>query len=86
MKGIQFTSEEKQLLIEALLFAGVTDICSEWTQKHSQMLIELAKKVNDPNIKLSNIYIFDDYELDDKVLVKQITKDFPNISRTGIEG
>jgi hypothetical protein len=58
MKNLQFTVEEKQLIVEALLFMSVTDVCSEHTQVHRLKMIELAEKLNTNLGKLHNIYLF----------------------------
>lgn len=58
MKGLQFTVEEKQLLVEALLFTSCTDVCSDHTSTHRLKMIELAERLNKDNGKLYNVYIF----------------------------
>ena len=58
MKNLQFTVEEKQLIVEALLFSAVTDVCSEHTQVHRLKMIEIAEKLNTNLGKLHNIYLF----------------------------
>jgi len=84
MKGLQLTIEDKQLLIEALLFTSVTDICSEHTSLHRKQMFELAQKLNNPEIKLPNVYI---YALDDileeetkEIKVETVIKNFPNLT------
>ena len=86
MKGIQFTAEEKQLLIEVLLFSSVTDVCAEWTSAQNEKLLDLAKKINDPNIKLNNVYLLEDglggYA--DPALLERVMAEFPNLPRVNI--
>jgi len=81
MKGIQLTIEEKQLLIEALLFSASVDVCAEWTNKHKHVILELANKLNDKDIKLDNIYFFDEGPYDDDKTIKMLAENFPNIPR-----
>ena len=45
MKGLQLNTEEKQLLVESLLFAASCDVCSDHTPVHRKRMIELAEKV-----------------------------------------
>jgi len=79
MKGIQLTLEEKQLLVEALLFSSITDICAEWTPKQNQLMVELAQKLNNPDIKLSNIYLFEGGPFDNPVLAEKTKQTFSNL-------
>jgi hypothetical protein len=84
MKGIQLTLEEKQLLVEALLFSSITDICAEWTPKQHQLMLELAKKINVPDVRLNNIYLFEGGPFDNPILAEQTKKDFTNLPRSSI--
>lgn len=58
MKGIQFTLEEKQLIVEALLFTSSADICSDHTDTHRIKMVEIATKLNETLGKLYNIYMY----------------------------
>lgn len=58
MKGIQFTQEEKQLIVEALLFTSSADICSDHTDAHRIKMVEIATKLNEALGKLYNIYMY----------------------------
>lgn len=58
MKGIQFTLEEKQLIVEALLFTSSADICSDHTDAHRIKMVEIATKLNEALGKLYNIYMY----------------------------
>lgn len=60
MKGVQFTAEEKQLLIESLLFTACADVCSDHTDVQRVKIIELAEKLNKDVGKLYNIYLYKD--------------------------
>lgn len=84
MKGIQFTTEEKQLIIEALLFSSITDVCAEWTRKHEKQMVDLAAKLNDTDTKLGNIYLFDEGVLSNPKLAEYTKKTFPNLPRNSI--
>lgn len=84
MKSTQFTTEERKLLIEVLLFAASADICAEWTPAKSNLMIELAKKLNDPIIKLDDIYLFEGGLFDNEKVVEDISKEFPNLPRTSV--
>jgi len=84
MKGIQLTTEEKQLLVEALLFSSITDICAEWTPKQNQLMIELAQKFNNPETKLSNIYLFEGGPFDNPALAETTKQSFSNLPRSSI--
>jgi len=79
MKGIQLTIEEKQLLVEALLFSSITDICAEWTPKQNQIMVDLAKKLNNTDVKLNNIYLFEGGPFDNPVLAENTKKAFTNL-------
>lgn len=84
MKGLQLSSEEKQLLIEALLYSTTPDVIAEWTSHQLALLRSIAKKLNEENVKLSNIYLFgcESYQLTEEST--QIVKDFPNLPRVGV--
>lgn len=84
MKAIQFTAEEIQLLVEVLLFSSTVDVCAEWNPKHQQDMIQLAKKINDPSVKLENIYLFSTGVLEEPELTKQVTENFPNLPHSSI--
>lgn len=84
MKGIQFTTEEKQLVIEALLFSSITDVCAEWTRKHEKQMVDLAAKLNDTDTKLVNVYLFDEGVLNNPKLAEYTKKMFPNLPRNSI--
>jgi hypothetical protein len=81
MKGLQFTVEEKQLLIESLLFTSVTDICSEHTAVQRKHMIELAQRLNTPELKLHNIYVYAlEESVRDDVETDSVIKNFPNLT------
>jgi hypothetical protein len=83
MKGLQLNTEEKQLLVESLLFTAGCDVCSDHTTAHRKLIIDLADKINDKNIKLHNIYMYktDMYADTESEL---IAKRFPNIPQETI--
>jgi hypothetical protein len=78
MKGLQFTTEEKQLLIEALLFTSCSEVCSDHTDVHRLKMISLAEKINDVPNKLYNIYTYKTNVDDDKFTDLAIEK-FTNL-------
>lgn len=84
MKGTQFNSEEQQLIVEALLFAAGTDVCAEWTPKQNLMMVDIAKRLNNQDIKLASIYLFEGGPFDKPEIVESLTKDFPNLPRTSV--
>ena len=84
MKGIQFTTEEKQLLVEALLFSSVTDICAEWTDKQTQSMIEIAKRLNNEDSKLYNVYLFEGGVFDNPKTAERVKELFPNLPRNSV--
>lgn len=85
MKGVQLTSEEKQLLVEALLFSSHVDVNAEWSRKHESDMVALAKKLYDNDQKLSNIFIFEGHgEHEDPAKVAQLRKDFPGLPTTNM--
>ena len=84
MKGIQFTTEEKQLLVEALLFSSVTDICAEWTDRQSRAMIEIAKRLNNEDTKLYNIYLFEGGVFDTPKAAERVKELFPNLPRNSV--
>ena len=80
---MKLTKKEKKLITECLLFAaGGGDLCAEWPDKRTKEMIELAKKINDPKVKLKEIYLFDLGGIfDDPKIAKKIIKHFPNLPR-----
>lgn len=79
MKGLQFTIEEKQLLLESLLFTLSCDVCSDHTEEHRRRMFELAKKLNDPELRLHNVYVYESGVSEDEIKVEKIIKAFPNL-------
>ena len=79
MKGLQLSLEEKQLILEALLFTMHVDVCNEHTLGHRKKMLEIAKKINDPDIKLHNIYIYESGLCEDEIAPKKIIEAFPNL-------
>ena len=47
-------------------------------------MIELAKKINDVDIKLDNVYLFEGGVLDNPKLAEQTKEAFPNLPRNSI--
>ena len=80
MKGLQLNTEEKQLLVESLLFTASCDICSDHTPVHRKRMLDLAEKINDKNIKLHNIFIYETGVCDD-FTVDELNNRIPNIPR-----
>lgn len=84
MKSTNFSLEEQQLIVEALLFAAGTDVCAEWTSKQDQMMLDIAKKLNNEDIKLNSIYLFEGGVFDEPAVAERLIKDFPNLPRNSI--
>ncbi len=84
MKSDSFTLEEQQLIVESLLFAAGTDICAEWTPKQIHTMLQLGKKINNENIKLNSIYLFEGGMFDQPEVAEFLIKEFPNLPRTNI--
>lgn len=84
MKGTQFTVEEKQLIVEALLFSSTVDICAEWTPKQNALMIDLAKRLNETEVKLNTIYLFEGGVFDDDEIANRLIKEFPNLPRSSV--
>jgi hypothetical protein len=78
MKGLQLNTEEKQLLVESLLFTACADVCSDHTLTHQKHILDLAEKINDKNIKLFNIYTFKS-DIYSDAISEEVFKRFPNI-------
>ena len=80
---MQLTKKEKKLITECLLFATGSDLCAVWPEKRTNEMIDLAKRMNDPKVKLDEIYLLqgDECLYDDVKLVKKIVKNFPNLPR-----
>jgi hypothetical protein len=78
MKGLQLSTEDKQLVIEALLFTASSDVCSEHTALHRKKMIQLAEKLNVDAGKLYNIFIFNEKKFEE-VETKLILEKFKNI-------
>ena len=79
MKGTQLNSEEKQLIVEALLYTAGVDVCGEWNPKQFETMFAIAQKINDPDIKLNNIYLFGG--LVDPTITAEIVEKFPNLPK-----
>jgi hypothetical protein len=79
MKGLQLTTEEKQLILEALLFTSHVDVCSDHNSAHRRRMVDLALKINDVNQKLHNIYIYESNCNDDEIPAEEMIKTFPNL-------
>lgn len=83
MKGLQLSIEDKQLIIESLLFNACTDVCSEHTTAQQARMIKIAELLNKDNsdVPLKNIYVFSDSEVpfDDKS-TPLILEKFKNLS------
>ena len=86
MKGIQFTLEEKQLLVEALLFTACTDVCSDHTDAHRAKMLQLAEALNWEVGKLHNIYLYKNKDLlfEDPDIANKLLNNFKNIPVTEI--
>ena len=79
---MKLTKKEKKLITECLLFSAGSDICADWPENRTNDMIKLAKKMNDPDVKLNEIYLFELGEIyDDPKLAKKIIKHFPNLPR-----
>jgi hypothetical protein len=83
MKGLQLNTEEKQLLVESLLFTASCDVCSDHTATHRKRILDLAEKINDKNVKLHNIFIYKT-GISDDVTPDEIATKFPNVPRETI--
>jgi len=83
MKGLQLHIEEKQLLVESLLFTASCDVCSDHTPAHRKRMIDLAEKINDKNTKLYNIYVYETgvTEISDEPSIESILTKIPNIPK-----
>jgi hypothetical protein len=83
MKGLQLDIEEKQLLVESLLFTASCDVCSDHTPAHRKRMIDLAEKINDKNTKLYNIYVYETgvTEISDEPSIESILTKIPNIPK-----
>ena len=80
MKGLQLNTEEKQLLVESLLFTASCDICSDHTPAHRKRMLELAERINDKNMKLYKIFIYET-GISDDFTIEEINNKIPNIPR-----
>lgn len=80
---MKLNKKEKKLIAECLLFSAGVDICAKWPDKRTNEMIELAKKINDPKVKLDEIYLFEPNNglYDDPKIAKKIIKLFPNLPR-----
>jgi uncharacterized protein (DUF169 family) len=47
-------------------------------------MVNLAKKLNDPMVKLDEIYLFESDMFEDEQTVEEIIKHFPNLPRANI--
>ena len=81
---MKLNKKEKKLITECLLFAaGGGEVGAEWPDKRTKDMIKLANKMNDPKVKLDEIYLFEpnDGLYDDPKIAKKIIKLFPNLPR-----
>lgn len=80
---VQLSIEDKQLIIECLLFTACTDVCSEHTTAQQARMIKIAELLNKDNndTPLKNIYVFSDSAVpfDDKC-TPLILEKFKNLS------
>lgn len=84
MKGIQFTQEEKQLIVEALLFTSSADICSDHTDAHRLKMVDIATKLNEALGKLYNIYMYKNSIVEDAT-TDVILEKFNNVPLQNID-
>lgn len=84
MKSPQFSLEEQQLIVEALLFSVGVDVCAEWTPKQNQIMLEVAKRINNKDYKLESVYLYEGDQgltFEEPEIAKKIIRDFPNLPR-----
>ena len=64
---LTLTEEQANILIEALLFSSSTNISSEWSEEHNNIMVNLAinvkNKLSDDSLNLKNLTYYDDEEL-----------------------
>ena len=74
---------DKQLIVEALLFSASVQVCANWGEERQARMVELAKTFGvNPTEEIE--FYADDYELEEP-WAAQIPKHF-DIQQTGIEG
>ena len=54
---VNLTLEEKQLIVDALLFAATPDIVANWPSEYSEKFVALAEKIGARPTKYT--YLFD---------------------------
>jgi hypothetical protein len=64
---LTLTEEQANILIESLLFSSSTNISSEWSEEHNNIMVDLAinvkNKLSDSSLNLKNLTYYDDEEL-----------------------
>ena len=79
------TSDERKLIIEALLFTGSVQVFSEHTDEDSKKMVEVAKKLNaGHNVDLDNIYFLVEKEYEENY-ASGIIESFPGVPQVGIK-
>ena len=74
---------DKQLIVEALLFSASVQICANWGEEKQARMVELAKTMGAQPSEDIEFYA-DDYELEEP-WASQIPKHF-DIQLTGVDG
>lgn len=79
------SSDERKLIIEALLFTGSVQVFSEHTDEDSKKMVDIAKKLNTGhNVELNSIYFLVEKEYEE-TYASGIVESFPNVPQVGIK-
>ena len=75
-------NNDKQLIVDCLLFSASVQICANWSEEKQERMVELAKTIGAQPSEDIEFYS-DDYELEEP-WASQIPKHF-DITQTGAE-
>jgi hypothetical protein len=79
------SSDERKLIIEALLFTGSVQVFQEHTDADSKKMVDIAKKLNaGHNVDLNCIYFLVETEYEE-TYASDIVESFPNVPQVGIK-
>lgn len=76
------TKKEIAIILESLLFASSTDVCSEWYKKNVILAFNVAQKIRKcfPDVTLDGVFLYENenFEFHDEHS-KEIKQYFPEI-------
>lgn len=74
------TTEDKQYIIESLLFASCLEIIDNWTEDDRLKMLDIVKKIKAEDIIPKNISLHLFEENHDSSIIKEVISLYPNIN------